>query len=1287
MKIDSGLGGVMPSNKPHAKKKKEKKPTSTSKGNKNNKAFNVANIVSTKRSMQRNLDKAQQKEVVPLMNREESVPPPVMVAVMGPKGVGKSTLIRSLVKIYSGQNITDTTGPITVVVNSKKRFTFFECPLDLFSMTDTAKIADLVLLLIDGSYGFEMETFEFLNILQLHGFPKVMGVLTHLDAFKSVKALQSTKKQIKHRFWTEIYKGAKLFDFMGVVNGKYRKHEVKRLSLHLNRVKFRPLVWKNTHSYMLIDRVEDVSQTNKKDGEDERLAGEKDVTLFGYVRGTHLKLSSKVHLLGVGDFPIHNMTILPDPCPVKGSKDGALENGDKKAILNRKKQKETLLYAPMANVGRVSMDKDALYIELKNVHYTKKDQLYVSDQQKYGSMGASDSMNGAVDEDGEETVTPMGLLRSMQSVKVGVDEQLQKNKRSLSLFANSNNDEEGDDYDEDEDDEQDVDEEDGYSENDDEEDEDNEGEDDGNDEEEDDEEEEDQSDDDDDDDNDIEEAEQIDELPSYENHDNDVDVKGSKLPAFRSGVPVAVKDDIMKLVYGDDWAANSSSKSQSKQNKPSQRERTDDSEEDDDFFSIKKPSFSSKSNLGGAYNRVWQDINRIDSSRFGLKQFLFANGTSFSTGPTTNYLKAVSHSSSTSSKKTVATGSSGSVGYALLRTRFVTGGFKNPIKANDNTGTDEEEEGGSDDEAYGDFEDLEGNEGGNTNSMKKKQQRNESGSEDDDESSDELDDEEAQDLENEKIDEELRKLNAQKKSLFKMKFDQQYDKKKQGEGSDEEGGKDNEGDENGGKKKGKKGSGKRGEEEEEEEEDDSLDILKQAQEQQAALTLRTREEFADVNDVAKLQYVGAAAGKYVRIHLRGVPAEFLDCFSSKRPVIIGGLSGNEAGVGYVTARVKRHRWHRRVLKSQDPIIVSLGWRRYQSIPVYSTTDANDRQRYLKYTPEHMHCMVTFYGPLVAPNTGILAYQVVHNTTTNFRIALTGTTMETSATPEVVKKLKLVGSPVKIYKNTAYITGMFTSNLEVAKFEHAKIKTVSGIRGTIKKALTERSDAEMIGGKGKHDKVGGYAPGTFRATFEDKILISDIIICRLWVPVNMKDFYNPVLSLLAAPDTVAQSSDGTGQSLTGKSEAAGGVVLMRTTAQLRKDYQVAQQVDKDSVYKQITRTQRDFGKVRVSAKLQAALPYASKPKLPKAKNPENYLSRRAVVLEPEEKKARALVQTLMTIKKDKDSKRKVANLKRSQEKQKQVLKETERFKEYHKEEKKRKYKEDGLADARKKKKKM
>ncbi len=46
---------------------------------------------------------------------------------------------------------------------------------------------------------------------------------------------------------------------------------------------------------------------------------------------------------------------------------------------------------------------------------------------------------------------------------------------------------------------------------------------------------------------------------------------------------------------------------------------------------------------------------------------------------------------------------------------------------------------------------------------------------------------------------------------------------------------------------------------------------------------------------------------------------------------------------------------------------------HQSLPLFSVEDRNSRLRMLKYTPDHMHCIATFYGPVTPPGTGILGF--------------------------------------------------------------------------------------------------------------------------------------------------------------------------------------------------------------------------------------------------------------------------------------------------------------------------
>merc|ERR1712238_110420 len=278
----------------------------------------------------------------------------------------------------------------------------------------------------------------------------------------------------------------------------------------------------------------------------------------------------------------------------------------------------------------------------------------------------------------------------------------------------------------------------------------------------------------------------------------------------------------------------------------------------------------------------------------------------------------------------------------------------------------------------------------------------------------------------------------------------------------------------------------------------------------------------------------------------------------------------------------------------------------------------------------------FYGPQSPPNTGILAIQRMSDNISGFRIAATGIVLELNASFPVVKKLKLVGAPTKIYKNTAFITGMFNSDLEVSRFEGASIRTVSGIRGQVKKALREGQ------------------PGSFRATFEDKILRYDIIFCRTWMPVKMKEYYNPVTNHLSSNGTL-------------------GWYGMRNKALMQLATGTPIEVNPDSIYKPIERPDR---KLRVSKKVEGSLPYANKPKSDPKKRPGGYVEKRAVVMEKREKNKFTFLQALNTIRNEKVKVRKEKKQESNIEKAKKNSKKEEALAAARKIRKKRQFRAEG-----------
>merc|ERR1719228_1066610 len=355
------------------------------------------------------------------------------------------------------------------------------------------------------------------------------------------------------------------------------------------------------------------------------------------------------------------------------------------------------------------------------------------------------------------------------------------------------------------------------------------------------------------------------------------------------------------------------------------------------------------------------------------------------------------------------------------------------------------------------------------------------------------------------------------------------------------------------------------------------DDLKKEVDEQAALN---RGEFEGMEDSMRVQYEGHRPGMYVRIEVE-VPCELMEHHQPAVPLLVGGLNKGEDQLGFLRGRIKKHRWYPKILKNRDPLIISLGWRRFQSLPIYSICDHNMRHRMLKYTPEHLHCDSYWWGPVTPQATGFLAIQSVADRQDNFKIVATGVVVELDKTTQIVKKLKLTGEPYKVFKKTAFIKGMFNSSLEVAKFEKAAIRTVSGVRGIIKKSLSEQE-------------------GAFRATFEDKILMSDIVFVKTWFTVEVPKIYAIVTNLLQ------------------KEEERSTWKGMRTVAEIKRESNIRNEVNTDSLYKEIKRDPKVFNPLQIPRNLQEELPYNLKPKIV-TKGLDPTKDRVAVVLDHQERK--------------------------------------------------------------------
>ena len=833
--------------------------------------------------------------------------PPLIIMIQGGHSSGKTTLIKSLVKYYTNQNITSFKGSITVRNSKNQRLTFIECPNDISSLDDCSKIVDVAILLIDARVGFEMETFEFISLLKNHGFTQIMGVITHMDDFRQNKSLSKYKKQIKKRFIKDATDKSKLFYLFGIKNNLYIKLQLHTMARYLKVIKPNQPGFRINHPYIFCDRYDiNFSKTNITNKENpEEKNDDVIVSLFGYVRGNHLNKNSLIYINGLGEYNIDFAEKMDDPCPIEM----VSKNGKVKRTL---KKKDKNLYAPYSNINMLEYDRKSGYINIpeKLVTFTKglKEQDNLANDEGVKMVRKLQDMYGNIEQNEDDEKNQIELIQGVNMDSKNKNEKKISNQDNSENIDNSDISEESNDND------------------------------------------------------------NNDELSEEKNNYKNIELKNNMILSDEN-----LDTNIMQDIYGN----------------------IDDENEE---------------GKGINGDDLLDSYKTMDNSEDFDLDYLIKN----------------------------------------CKQKFVTGGYYDMEEENENDISDDE----------------------NNNKDNSKKQKT-----------------------------QIEIPNASAELTPEQK--------------------------------------------------------KEVQEKQ----LKPFLDDSSTYGIFKL-------GTYIRIDLKKVKRKYANHFDPNHPIILSTLSHqeSESQMSFIKIRFSKHLWFPKILKTNDPVILSIGWRKFQTTMAYCVEDKNHRLRLIKYTPKFTNCIAICYGPQVPINVAIVAMQNNLGDTTddNFRISGTGDVIEVNQSFDIVKKLKLIGDPEEIYKKTANIKNMFNSNLEVARYIGAKIQTVSGIRGIIKKQLNTKPE------------------GRFRATFEDKILKSDVVFLKTWAPVELNKFYNPIIEY-------------------GDKKQK----MLRTMNQLRKDYGIKLEQNPDSEYKEIEREERVFPNLVISKNLEKNLPFKKKNKNINDNKEENY----------------------------------------------------------------------------------
>ncbi|KAG2171939.1 hypothetical protein INT43_001415 [Umbelopsis isabellina] len=211
------------------------------------------------------------------------------------------------------------------------------------------------------------------------------------------------------------------------------------------------------------------------------------------------------------------------------------------------------------------------------------------------------------------------------------------------------------------------------------------------------------------------------------------------------------------------------------------------------------------------------------------------------------------------------------------------------------------------------------------------------------------------------------------------------------------------------------------------------------------------------NRVLTQNLVGNVKAKTrVTLYIKDVPKEAYESYSPSRPFVVFGLLQYEHKMTVLNLQITRDNAYEEPVRSKDPMILHMGYRRMVVRPIYSQRGngkgSNNVHKFERFLQMGKPAVATIYAPTVFGKVPCLLYKENEDDINDPTLVSVGSFMDTDTKRIVAKRIVLSGHPYKIHKRSAVIRFMFFNSEDVHWFKPVQITTKYGRTGHIRESL-------------------------------------------------------------------------------------------------------------------------------------------------------------------------------------------------------------------------------------------